>query len=78
MVFKRKRQAKHYLDRYLDYNKTGMILRVETFSRGKTARVVSSTFEDVDLDRFYSDMSSAYTYYPPPGTLCYDQVKVLN
>ena len=78
MVFKRRCQAEHYRRKYLDYSKTGIILRVEPLSRGKTVRVASSLFRGVDLDLFYSGGYYPYTYPTPAGTICYDRVKVLD
>ena len=78
MVFKRRHQAEHYKRKYLDYSMTGIILRVKPLSRGKTVRLASSLFRDVDLDLFYSGNHYPYTYPAPPGTICYDKVKVLD
>ena len=78
MVFKRRHQAEYYKRMYLSYSTTGIILRVEPLSRGKTVRLVSSLFRDVDLDLFYSGDYSPYAYPPAAGTICYDKVKVLD
>lgn len=78
MVFKRRREAEHYKREYLDYGKTGMILRVETLSRGKSVHLASSLFKSSDFDMFYSGDYYPFTYPSPPGTMCYDRVRVLD
>lgn len=78
MVFKRRREAEHYKRKYLDYGKTGIILRVETLSRGKTVWSLCHLFSSIELDLFYSGHHNPYAYPSPPGTMCYDKVKVLD
>ncbi len=78
MVFKRRSEAEYYKRRYINYNMTGIILRVEPLSRGRNVYTVSSLFMSVELDLFYSGDYYPYTYSPPSGTICYDKVKVLD
>ncbi len=76
MVFKRRRQAKRFMDQRL-MRASMMIIRVRTFSRGVVPKRISAQVSDYSIKNFYSEVWSTETA-PPVGTICYDRVGVLD
>lgn len=79
-VFKTKKQAEVFQDRYFDLT----MIHVRTIGRGRTVRLVCTDPREIQLDIFYSNKPSydGYSYVSesrvPPGTIFYPAVEVLD
>ena len=84
MVFEKKQQAEDFMksmERFFVFGPdTVFMIRVEAHSRGKVPKNVSLYMRGDYLDEFYNKNSknSIYKTSPPMGTICYDQIKVLD
>ena len=77
MVFKMRRQAEifrtlHLIPSYY------MILRVKTFRRGVVPKKIGLLITETALDLFYKNSKDMSSMKPPRGTICYDEVEVID
>jgi len=80
-VFKTRKQAEMFLKRYTIFATAVKIIRVRPVGRGNNVDILSHSILSISLDYFYKRINSLYkvnTTNPPPGTIFYPAVEVLE
>lgn len=77
-VFKTRKQAESFQDRYFDLT----VIRVRPMGRGRTVRLICTEPRELQLDIFYSCRKYTEVFVResrvPPGTMFYPAVEVLD